>query len=70
MAEDTALDPFDVATMLAMAQMQADAIPGAAFYKVFLLLVWPSVTLMLIGLPLGLPSSPLGRGYRAPGSLG
>lgn len=35
LAEDTALDPFDVATMLAMAQMQAEAIPGAAFYKVF-----------------------------------
>lgn len=34
LAEDTALEPFDVATMLAMAQMQADVIPGAASYKV------------------------------------
>lgn len=28
------IEPFDVATMLAMAQIQADLIPGAAFNKV------------------------------------
>lgn len=30
------IEPFDVATMLAMAQMQASLMPGAAFYKVSL----------------------------------
>lgn len=30
------IEPFDVATMLAMAQMQASLMPGAAFYKVLL----------------------------------
>lgn len=32
--EDTVLEPFDVATMLAMAQMQADVMPEVAVYKV------------------------------------